>query len=171
MTDEPDPPPTVVAFPSPQAPSRVAISERGARPPDLPKPEPEPPEKLGLFAPEMTLRDLLTDIMRGDYSRLDWAVAEVLRVIDPGEKSPPAIRVAARCYLRRIAGEIALNRERPTMRSGASYVVIANALARPSRRSRRGGSRRFMPRCGSTPPRLVSAICAAAGTASQVYSR
>jgi hypothetical protein len=46
-----------------------------------------------------------------------------LRIIDPGEGSPPLMRAAARIYLKKIAGDIALNREKPTLRSSASYAV------------------------------------------------
>jgi hypothetical protein len=103
MSDSDDQP-TVIAFPSP--------------------PEPEPPERIGLFAADMTLRDFLTEVIRGDYTQLDWSVAEALRLVDPGEKSPPLLRYAARNHFRKIAGEIALGREKPTMRSGASYAVV-----------------------------------------------
>jgi hypothetical protein len=96
--------PTVIAFPSP--------------------PEPDPPERIGLFEASITLRDLLTQVIHGDYTKLDWSVAEALRLIDPGEKAPPLLRYAARMHLRKIAGEIALGREKPTMRSGASYAVV-----------------------------------------------
>jgi hypothetical protein len=130
MTDESDPPPTVIAFPQSPTP-RDAMSERGARTPPLPPPEPERPEKIGLFAADMTLRDLLTEVIRGDYSKLDWSVSEAFRLIDPGEKSPPLLRYAARMHMRKIAGEIALHREQSTMRSGASYAVIAFAPDRP----------------------------------------
>ena len=68
MSDEPDPPPTVVAFPSPQTPPRDAMSERGSMPVEGP-PEPSaldlaeamsergarpvtpPPAVAGLFTP------------------------------------------------------------------------------------------------------------------------
>ena len=93
MTDKPADP-TVVAFPQP--PPRDVMSERGARPITPPPPEPEKPERIGLFAADMTLRDLLTDVIRGDYTKLDWSVAEALRLVDPGEKSPPLMRFAAR---------------------------------------------------------------------------
>ena len=131
-SDQPDEP-SVIAFPTPQPPptQRDALSERGAKPPPLPPPEPERLEKIGLFAADMTLRDLLTDVIRGDYSKLDWSVSEALRLVDPGEKSPPLLRYAARMHMRKISGEIALHRERPTMRSGASYAVIAFAPDRP----------------------------------------
>ena len=93
ISDQPDPPPlTVIKLVSPKP---GPMHERGARIPDPPKPEPEPerPEKIGLFAADMTLRDLLTDVIRGDYSKLDWSVSEALRLVDPGERSPPLVRL------------------------------------------------------------------------------
>ena len=115
MSDESDDP-TVIAFPRPQT--------------SPPKPESDPPEKIGLFEASITLRDLLAEVIGGDYTKLDWSVAEALRLIDPGEKSPPLMRYSARMHLRKIAGEIALGREKPTMRSGASYAVVALAPGR-----------------------------------------
>ena len=41
------------------------------------------------------------------------------------------MRYAARMHLRKVAGEISLGREKPTMRTSASYAVIAFAPDRP----------------------------------------
>jgi hypothetical protein len=129
MTDESEKPSTLIAFPT-REPRPEPTPDRGARI-VLPPPEPEKPERIGLFEASMTLRDLLTEVIRGDYTKLDWSVAEALRLIDPGEKSAPLMRYAARMHLRKVAGEISLGRERPTMRTGASYAVIAYAPDRP----------------------------------------
>jgi hypothetical protein len=72
----------------------------------------------------VTLRDYLTDVIGGDYTRLDQSVIEALRLIDPGEKAPPLLRYAARMHFRKIAGEIAAGHEKPTMRSGPSYAAV-----------------------------------------------
>ena len=100
-----DDPPAVIAFPAP-------------------KPESDPPERIGLFEASKTLRDFLTEAINGDYTRLDQSVADALLVLDPGEKAPPLLRYAARMHFRKIAGEIAQGREKPTLRSGASYAVV-----------------------------------------------
>ncbi len=126
MTDESDPP-SVVAFPQPPtSPPRDAMSERGARPvtPPQRQPEPDPPERIGLFTADITLRDYLTDIIGGDYTRLDWSVGQALRLIDPGEKAPQLLRYAARMHFRKIAGEIAAGNEKPTWRSGTSTAAV-----------------------------------------------
>jgi hypothetical protein len=149
MTDEPET--TLIPFPPKSPPpSPDPIPERGARFAPPPSPQ-EPPEKIGLFAPEITMRDLMVEILRGDFSRLDWAVAEALRLIDPGERSPPLMRAAARLHLRKLAGEIALNREKPTLRSSASYAVIALAPNRPE-----------PPKQDLTPPKRAEARLEAA---------
>ena len=100
MSDEPDPPPTIVKLVPPSDP----MKGRGARMPDPPRPErrspgdPEAAELSTLITQAITIRgaqkrDLVPH----------WLAVDVMRVIDPNRHAPDLVRRAAMVLLRDLA--------------------------------------------------------------------
>jgi hypothetical protein len=105
MSDEPEEPPTVIAFP----PSPTSAPRDAMPPPSPPGPENSSMDRLKDIE-TFELRELVTKVitLRGHRKEnlvWHWIACEALQIADPHRQAPPLVRMAALVLLRDLAME------------------------------------------------------------------